>query len=109
VDGETYDVCSGYGLIFYNHHPVGRRADGTRPTAGIVSRRILPGADKPNPEHLFVLDEAGYIRYPIPVILVAICAALPWLPNPLWRFSLRTLLIATTLVAVVLGLVVAFR
>jgi hypothetical protein len=30
-------------------------------------------------------------------------AVLPWLP---WRFSLRTLLIATTIVAVVLGLVV---
>jgi hypothetical protein len=31
-------------------------------------------------------------------------AFLPWLP---WRFSLRTLLIATTLLAVVLGLIVA--
>ncbi len=31
-------------------------------------------------------------------------AAAPWIP---WRFSLRTLLIATTLVAVMLGLIVA--
>ena len=34
---------------------------------------------------------------------LSICAGLPWVH---WRFSLRTLLIATTLVAVVLGLVV---
>ena len=34
---------------------------------------------------------------------IAAIAILPWLP---WRFSLRTLLIATTLVAVVLGLIV---
>ena len=39
------------------------------------------------------------------VVLTAL-AALPWVR---WRFSLRTLLIATTLVAVVLGLVVWVR
>ena len=37
------------------------------------------------------------------VLIAATLAAAPWLP---WRFSLRTLLIATALVAVVLGLVV---
>ena len=41
--------------------------------------------------HLFVL------------FLIATLAALPWIR---WQFSLRTLLIATTLVAVVLGLIV---
>jgi hypothetical protein len=35
---------------------------------------------------------------------VAVSAS-PWLP---WRFSLRTLLIATALVAVALGLIVIF-
>ncbi len=41
----------------------------------------------------------------LPTLLFATLAAVPWLP---WsnRFSLRTLLIATTLVAVVLGLIV---
>jgi len=33
-------------------------------------------------------------------------AAMPWLPF-WWRFDLRTLLIATTLIAVVLGLIVS--
>jgi hypothetical protein len=37
------------------------------------------------------------------VLLTAACAPLSWIR---WRFSLRTLLFATTLVAVVLGLVV---
>lgn len=37
------------------------------------------------------------------VFSTAVLAASPWLP---WRFSLRTLLIATTLVAVLLGTIV---
>lgn len=40
------------------------------------------------------------------VMLVGALAALPWLS---WRYSLRTLLIATTLIAVVLGLIVWLR
>ncbi len=46
----------------------------------------------------------GYsVSYWLFTALVVLVAALPWLR---WRFSLRTLLVATTLVAVVLGLVV---
>jgi hypothetical protein len=38
-------------------------------------------------------------------VVFCVCLSfVPWLP---WRFSLRTLLIATTLLAVVLGLIVA--
>jgi hypothetical protein len=56
----------------------------------------------------FVLQPAGtsyevILPYWLIVVLLAVLAALPWPP---WRFSLRTLLIATTLFAVVLGLVV---
>jgi hypothetical protein len=43
-----------------------------------------------------------FVPYWLPFSIVALCAAIPWLR---WRFSLRTLLIATTLVAVVLGLI----
>ena len=42
------------------------------------------------------------------ILCVLVLAAVPWLPLSK-RFSLRTLLIATTLIAVVLGLVVAMR
>jgi hypothetical protein len=41
-----------------------------------------------------------------PVLVAAALAAAPWIK---WRFSLRTLLIATALVAVGLGIVVAAR
>jgi hypothetical protein len=40
------------------------------------------------------------------VLIFGALAAAPWIK---WRFSLRTLLIATTLVAVVLGAIVALR
>ena len=43
----------------------------------------------------------------LPVLLTAILTAVPWVP--LRRFSLRTLLLVTTLVAVALGVVVATR
>ena len=45
----------------------------------------------------------------VPATVVALFAAGPWCRQMNWRFSLRTLLLATTLVAVVLGLAVAFR
>jgi hypothetical protein len=44
--------------------------------------------------------------YWLPVLLAIVFAGVPWLRRPQWHFSLRTLLIATTLVAVVLGLIV---
>ena len=44
-----------------------------------------------------------------PILICLGIAAAPWVNRIGWRFSLRTLLIATTLVAIVLGLVVAFR
>jgi hypothetical protein len=41
-----------------------------------------------------------YIPYWIPILLTITLAIIPWLR---WKFSLRTLLIATTLIAVLLG------
>jgi hypothetical protein len=38
------------------------------------------------------------------VIVFTLLAAIPWIGKLPWQFSLRTLLIATTLIAVVLGL-----
>jgi hypothetical protein len=42
----------------------------------------------------------------LPALLSAALAVIPWISRS-WRFSLRTLLIATTLVAVGLGVIVA--
>jgi hypothetical protein len=46
------------------------------------------------------------VPYWFAVMLMIVASATPWFPL---RFSLRTLLIATTLVAVVLGLAVWLR
>ena len=40
------------------------------------------------------------------VLLSGVLAVVPWIPRLSWRFSLRTLLIAMTLIAVVLGAIV---
>jgi hypothetical protein len=37
-------------------------------------------------------------------LVLAVASAVPWIPRPSPRFSLRTLLIATTLLAIILGL-----
>jgi hypothetical protein len=46
---------------------------------------------------------SAYMHFWVPVLLSVVFAAVPWLR---WKFSLRTLLITTTLIAVLLGLVV---
>ena len=53
----------------------------------------------------FLNEDGSVIYFPhwALVLFFAVIAILPWFR---WRFSLRTLLIATTLVAVVLGLAV---
>ena len=45
------------------------------------------------------------VRYWLPVLITAILVCVPWIDRAT-RFSLRTLLIATTLVAVILGAIV---
>jgi hypothetical protein len=55
---------------------------------------------------LFMRDSSEFavgMPHWLPIFLSAALAAIPWIR---WRFTLRTLLIATTLVAVVLGLIV---
>jgi hypothetical protein len=56
------------------------------------------------------IEGRNYFSFVVPywflVLAAALWAAIPWLPWWSSRFSLRTLLIATTLVAVLLGLVV---
>ena len=54
------------------------------------------------------LDRSGVtIPFWAPILVFATFASVPWLGKLRWRFRLRTLLIATTLVAVGLGLIVA--
>jgi hypothetical protein len=48
----------------------------------------------------------AFVHYWFVVMLFALLTACPWLPWWSKRFTLRTLLLATTLIAVVLGLIV---
>jgi hypothetical protein len=53
----------------------------------------------------YVHTKRGFvIRSPtlVPILVIGLLGGIPWIPS---RFTLRTLLIATTLVAVVLGLI----
>jgi hypothetical protein len=43
----------------------------------------------------------------LPIAISGVLAAAPWMHKLRWRFSLRTLLIATTLVALMLGAIMA--
>jgi len=49
------------------------------------------------------------VRYWALVLLAATLAVAPWMHSLRWRFSLRTLLVVITTVAVVLGLIVAAK
>jgi hypothetical protein len=54
-----------------------------------------------------ILTEIGsHPTFSSPLLAVLFFAAIASLPLVCWRFSLRTLLIATTLVALVLGMIV---
>ena len=55
----------------------------------------------------FILDRGGSTSYELIIpywLLVGISAALAAAPLKRWRFSMRTLLVATSIVAIVLGL-----
>jgi hypothetical protein len=93
----------------------GRTFFGTARSVGHPAWTLIVEPSENRAEYFPRIDEsvyAGGVDLYLPnwmlVILTATLAAAPWIS---WskRFSLRTLLIATTLVAVVLGLIVWLR
>ena len=74
----------------------------------ILTKCDEPGNTKPTRWMWIVADKHVQLGFPywLPVILSATVATLPWI-RPTKRFSLRTLLIAITLIAVVLGVEVS--
>ncbi len=72
--------------------------------------RDATGDNVPSPVWFGVTRRGGFVAVWIPswflMLVFAMLAAAPWIH---WRFSLRTLLITTTLVAVLLGLIVWLR
>ena len=90
-------------------------AIGRAPGGGFVGGSVYDKDNKNGPRlerwgfrHSLLQPFDIYIAMPhwLPVLLLATSAIVPWIRWINWRFSLRTLLIATTLIAVVLGLAV---
>jgi hypothetical protein len=52
------------------------------------------------------LRDGFFMPLLLPALIASVFAVAPWLHQIPWRFSLRTLLIATTLIAVLLGIIV---
>ena len=102
----TFESSLGQARVFYHHEP-----DTAIPEYGVWSLEIPRRTDNVNLYHkLGVHFRVEFTKIVMPlsilVLLAAIPAAAPWLSG---RFSLRTLLIATTLVAVALWLSVWMR
>ncbi len=77
-----------------------------------VDLESLPTIERNTGPHVLgfgIIHEPGYYRLRLPhwflASSIATLGLLPWFSR-CWRFTLRTLLIATTLAAIVLGLVV---
>jgi hypothetical protein len=88
--------------------PLGYVLKGGWKVFAVEDLRIPYSPLPPIPQWSYKVDQTQFtfgFPYWFAVTVFSIIAGLPWLR---WRFSLRTMLIAMTLVAVVLGLVVLF-
>jgi hypothetical protein len=105
-------TTSTYSLARVQNSPVWR--------SGVIlkgwGRMKFPGQQSnPSPNRMFSAGtdfNSAWIRVPywFPLLPCVAAAAIPWLGHSRLRFSLRTLFVATTLAAIVLGLSVwAFR
>ena len=96
----TVNVVSYVGRVGFNYYSGRGRQWRT-------SSKPIGVSHAPTPDELGALSRlsgrSAIAPYSVFSVAFAVAAALPWLR---WRFSLRTLLFAATLVAVVLGLLV---
>jgi hypothetical protein len=100
---RKYSLTSFRGDIFIEK-PVVINYSGPNPSQVSFSPGRYGISSLPSDLPGLIIGKGGWtFPYWLPIVsTIAVCAA-PWLP---FRFSLRTLLIAMTLVAVVLGLIV---
>jgi hypothetical protein len=78
--------------------------EAVQPAWGWNRIELMPGLPLPTWE-LRSDNNGTRLRFPhrLPIAISGVLMVAPWIRQLRWRFSLRTLLIATTLVAVVLG------
>jgi hypothetical protein len=91
-------------LYWSTHNNLQVRDHWVTADSGSISTSLQPGAVLGFYFNVGKSNLRTSIPHWFPPVLVLALATAPWLR---WRFSLRTMLIATTLVAVVLGLVAA--
>ena len=105
------------GILHIEHSAVDKTANMLKAKTGygyewkfFSLRESIPPATRPRQRLQWNINSENQdviVPYWCLTLICGIVGAVPWiLPWLRWRFSLRTLLIATTLVAVVLGLVV---
>jgi hypothetical protein len=110
IDSIWVQGMGGHANVVSSQDTVRLNLDKTRPSLPPIGYRTLPiGVEgKYVGRHQFGIGHLGssfVIRVPHWFLIVSL-SSLSGLASVNWRFSLRTLLITTTLVAVVLGLMV---
>jgi hypothetical protein len=108
------EVCSDCGWIGFTVEDALYRLDLQAAEKNRWRYDSFPNGGRPRPAWNAAQDP----RFPMPTFryhvalphwllafLIASFAAVPWIVQLRWRFSLRTMLIATTLIAVVFGLI----
>jgi hypothetical protein len=76
---------------------------------GVFSHNSVLGLTVPSNNKVMVvpMGNGRSIPHYIPLAIASVIAVAPWTRQFRWRFSLRTLLIGMTMVAVVLGLIIS--
>jgi hypothetical protein len=107
---NVFSIGSMSGTIAFIFQPGGDSEEQLLPSFCRIQRPVTRRAKSPPSLDLIANDNLTLFRFPIWVVIALVCAigAAGWLRFS-WRFSLRRLLIATMLVAVVLGLIVWLR
>jgi hypothetical protein len=118
---RSHRVCDtviwngGRRVVFFSGHGQVRVSMSNTTFAGAPLLRWLPGItmmpDGIGPWYFQRSRDSIFLVFPhrLPIAVLALFAVVPWIHELRWRFSLRTLLIAMTLVTILLGLIVWLR
>jgi hypothetical protein len=101
---SAYNVCSMKGKLFIGETFMLTGNDTLNPIASVPASYLGICTLSPKKFELVPLTGGVVFPYWLAVIIVAPLAAVPWLR---WRFSIRTMLIATALIAILLCVAIA--
>ena len=104
IDMTDVNVCSMGGKLFVGESFVLTGRSTLNPTTFSPPSRYGVSSLSPTMYDLIAVGDGWVLPHWFPLLLCITFATAPWLPR---RFSLRTLLIVTTIVAVMLGVIIA--